>query len=294
MIFYSIRYLWYTENVFLRRSTWNRKFTGIPAKVCYYDVRVFEKFPIKGGNMNSNELYQMYLVLTVFAIVLTVCFVGAWLLVKKERITTVLWGALTWFLFATVLESIPKVLLLRFSPWASQIMNSPVLLTIVGASFAGVFEETGRLVIFKTALKNRRNRETAISHGLGHGGFEAIFLFASALAQYAAYYGQSVSVNVATLGGTMVDALPAMVERVFAILLHVSLSILVFYAVKHARMGLFWLAMLLHTLFDVPAALYQVGQMNIVVTEVLIGFFSVVTIVLTLLLVYRKDTEVES
>ena len=100
-----------------------------------------------------------------------------WLLKKKEKFTTVLIGAATWFVFAVLLEAIPKYLL--FNPATSlgkSIVGNAALYTVIGALMAGIFEETGRIVAFKTLLRKRTNKETGISHGIGHGGFEAIFL----------------------------------------------------------------------------------------------------------------------
>ena len=54
----------------------------------------------------------------------------------------------------------------------SRFLNAnPVLLALVAGLFPGLFEETGRLVAFKTVLKKRKNRETSISYGTGTGGY---------------------------------------------------------------------------------------------------------------------------
>ena len=59
----------------------------------------------------------------------------------------------------------------------SRFLNAnPVLLALVAGLFPGLFEETGRLVAFNTVLKKRKNRETSISYGIGHGGFEVILI----------------------------------------------------------------------------------------------------------------------
>ena len=91
-----------------------------------------------------------------------------WIVTRHEKITTVLAGAATWFVFAILLETIPKLLL--FNPALSvgrAVLASPVLYTVFGTLLAGVFEETGRLLAFKTVLKNRKNRERVIDIGSG-------------------------------------------------------------------------------------------------------------------------------
>ena len=237
-----------------------------------------------------------------------------WLVAKKEKVTTVLIGAATWFIFAIILESLPKLLLFNPATSIGKTVNANVFLyTIIGALLAGVFEETGRLVAFKTALKNRTNKETGISHGLGHGGFEAMFLMGIVGVQYIVY---AVMINTGTFD-TIIDqaaaagadvsaleALPAqlmsitpvtglltMGERIFAILLHVGLSIMVFYAVRDKKTRLYFFAMLLHTLFDVPAALYQQGILSLYVVEVMIAVYTTAFFMTVYKVIYRKDTK---
>ena len=74
-------------------------------------------------------------------------------------------------LFALVLEKpIQNVLLFPTAMGMEEHVASrffaahPVLLALAAGLFPGVFEETGRLVAFKTVLKNRKNRETSITY----------------------------------------------------------------------------------------------------------------------------------
>lgn len=237
-----------------------------------------------------------------------------WLLTQKEKITTVLIGAATWFVFAVILEGIPKFLF--FNPATSfgkTVMGNIVLFTVIGALLAGIFEETGRLVAFKTVLRKRTNKETGISHGIGHGGFEAMFIMAVTGIQDIAYASminagtfQTVIDQAAATGADVssLEALPAqimaitpmsaalgIVERVFAMLLHVGLSILVFYAVRRSKTGYYLLAILLHALFDVPAALYQMGVLNLYVVEAIIAIYASVFFVIVYGVLYRRDNE---
>lgn len=66
------------------------------------------------------------------------------------------------------------------------IYDRPLLWAFVVGLFPGVFEEMGRLVAFKTVLRKRKNKETAISHGIGHGGFEVMLLLG--LTFFGAYF----------------------------------------------------------------------------------------------------------
>ena len=80
-------------------------------------------------------------------------------------------------------------------------------------------------------------------------------------------------------------------ERVFAILLHIGLSILVFYAVKRSKTGFYFLAVLLHALFDVPAALYQLGIIkNVLIVEALLAVYAIIFFAVALKKLYDKDS----
>lgn len=248
-----------------------------------------------------------------FGVIFPIVIAIWWIKTQKEKITTVLVGAATWFVFAMILESIPKLIL--FNPVLSigkTVMGNVVLYTVLGALLAGVFEETGRFIAFKTLLKKRTNRETAISHGIGHGGFEALYILVLTGVQYMIY---AVMINAGAFqdiieqtAATGVDvsalqALPAqlmamtpatslvsLVERIFAILLHIGLSIMVFYAVKKSKSWLYILAIVLHALFDVPAALYQCGVITkLYVVEAMFGVYAIVFLVIVYRVLYKKD-----
>ena len=240
-------------------------------------------------------------------VIVTIC----WLRKTKERITTVLVGAATWLVFSMGLEKIPIYFL--FNPntqLGKTILGSVALYTVIGALLAGLFEETGRLVAYKTLLRKRTNKETGISHGIGHGGFEAMFLMAVTGIEYIVFAGM---INAGTFQGVIDQAvasgldasslkvLPAqiaaitpangllsIVERASAMLLHIGLSILVLHAVRERKTHLYLLAIVLHALFDVPAALYQVGVLNLAVVEVILSAYSIIFFVTIYKTLYVK------
>ena len=251
-------------------------------------------------------------IMIAFGIIVPAIVAIWWVKTRKEKISTVLIGAATWFVFAVILESIPKAFL--FNPATSlgqTVMCNAVLFTLCGCLLAGVFEEVGRYVAFKTVLRKRTNRETGISHGIGHGGFEAAFLLCSMGIQYISYasminsgtfdtlisQAQAAGADVSSLTAlpqqlatmTFVTILLTMFERVYAMILHVGLSILVFNSVKKSKIGLLFLSILLHAIFDAPAALYQFGILNFYVTEVIGAAFAVVFFVIVYRTLYKND-----
>lgn len=247
-----------------------------------------------------------------------------WKLRKKERFTTILAGAATFLIFALLLEKpLQNVLLfptqmgLGDHPLSLFLTAHPVLLALAAGFFPGVFEETGRLIAYKAVLKNRKNRETSISHGIGHGGFEAMYILGATYITYIAY---AVMINTDAFGAlveqaaaaapaqagalrelagqlaelTLADVGMSLGERVFAVLFHIGASILVFYACRDKkRFWLYPLAVVLHTAMDFIAAMYTlgVGEMSTWALEGVVAVFGVLTFCGAHFLLYRKDRE---
>jgi uncharacterized membrane protein YhfC len=79
-------------------------------------------------------------------------------------------------LFAFVLEQIVHSIVLT-SPAGTKIQGSIWLMALYGGLMAGLFEETGRFLAFKTILRSKRNNDAnALMYGAGHGGFEAMMI----------------------------------------------------------------------------------------------------------------------
>jgi uncharacterized membrane protein YhfC len=250
-----------------------------------------------------------------------------WKIKKKEPVTSILIGAAAFLLFALILEK-PIQNVLAF-PTAmglpdhavSRFLNAnPVLLALVAGLFPGLFEETGRLVAFKTVLKKRRNRETSISYGIGHGGFEVMLVLGIPYIQYIAY---AVMINTGTFGSiidqvisqapeqlgsvkaivntltafSFADLGIAFVERIFSVLFHIGASILVFYACKDKKR--FWLypfAIILHTGMDFVAALslFEVIKLSSWTLEGIVAIFGLSVFFSAYWLLYKKDIRSDS
>ncbi len=234
-----------------------------------------------------------------------------WLKTRHEKFTSVLTGAMTFLIFALVLESIVHSIVFMVFPG---IKDNVVAYMLYGALMAGIFEETGRFLAYKLVLKKRTNRETAISYGIGHGGFEAVYILAATGINNFVYAGiinagqfpalldqlkaagqetspiESLPEQLAAFG--IADIGLPILERVFAVMFHIALSILVFYAVKNGKIWMYFLAVILHALLDAPAALYQQGVIGIAATEVCLALFSIVTFVIIYVFLYKRDKEV--
>lgn len=246
-----------------------------------------------------------------------------WKIRKKEPVTTIIAGAAAFLLFALILEKpVQNVLLFPTAMGlpdhaVSRFMGAhPFLLALAAGLFPGVFEETGRLIAFKTVLKKRQNRETAISCGIGHGGFEVMFILGITYLQYLAYafminsgtFGAVVDevtaqapeqlANVEAVVNTLTafsfgDLCIALVERIFAVMFHIGASILVFYAGRDkGRFWLYPLAVALHTAMDTIAALGTFGVITIppVLLECIVAVFGISTFFGAYTLLYKRDT----
>ena len=84
----------------------------------------------------------------------------------------------------------------------------------------------------------------------------------------------------------------AFIERIFAVMLHVGASILVFYACKDKKkFFLYPLAVLIHTAVDFIAALcaLKVITLPTAALEIIAALFGILTFLFAYLLLYRKD-----
>ena len=154
------------------------------------------------GTVGTTQLILMLLA-AVLGIALPLIVAIIWCRKKHEPFTTVLIGAATFMLFAIVIEKPLQALVIQLDSPVSQFVNArPILWGIIVGLFPGVFEETGRLVAFKTLLRKRTQRETGLSHGIGHGGFEAMFILGIT---YIEYFIFGIMLNQGTFVQQMIE-----------------------------------------------------------------------------------------
>ena len=145
---------------------------------------------------------------TILWVVVPLVIAILWVKKKKEKVTTVLFGALTFFVFAIVLEKpIQNVLIfptaMKLPEHAvSQFINArPVLWAFLVGLFPGVFGEIVEQV--RAAAPDQVDQVYAIAD------------------QLASFSAGDLVINI--------------VERVFAVMYHIGASILVFYACKEKK-----------------------------------------------------------
>lgn len=260
----------------------------------------------------------------VLAVIIPLAITLIWKFRKKERITTILIGVAVFVIFAMTVEKLIQNVLIFPTQMGlpdhavSRFINArPVLWAFTVGLFPGVFEETGRLIAFKTVLRKRKNRETAISYGIGHGCGEAMILLGITYIEYLVFafminHGtfQTLVDQTAAQAPDQVNAMTtlaaqiasfsfgalglAFVERVFAVLFHIGASILVFFACRDK--GKFWLyplAIVLHTALDFIGGLTLAGVITISSwgLEAIVAIFGILTFFCSYFLLYRRDKD---
>jgi uncharacterized membrane protein YhfC len=201
----------------------------------------------------------------------------------------VLAGGLT-FIASQVLH-IPLVFGMGSFLQSLPLLGNAILLGLL----AGIFEETARYILFKYILKNTRSWKEGILVGLGHGGIEAMLLGILAAIGFLTMVGYR-SIDLSTVPTIPADQLElarqqveaywsapwymapiGFVERIFAICLHVSLSVMVLYALVYRKPIWFWLALLWHALVD-AVAVYVVQEAGILAVEGIIAIFALISL----------------
>lgn len=225
----------------------------------------------------SAESVTGLIVEAVLMMLIPVALLVAWKIRTREKLLPVFVGAGIWFVFAILLKIAPAYFLLQAdNPAANTVKNNVWLSYLTAGVLAGVFEETGRFIAFRFLLKKQTHRRASVSYGIGHGGFESAYtgfqlgsvavlliLINSGLGDLITGGADEATLSLLAsqlepymnldFGTCMLGAF----ERVPAIALHISLSVLVFAAVRErGRLWLFPAAAALHALFDFSIAFY--------------------------------------
>ena len=252
------------------------------------------------------------LVITVILMIAVpvICFVY-WRRKYREqtKISWLLAGAAGFIVSARVLElGVHYFCIVGDNPVSRFINGNTAVFVLYGIVMAGVFEECGRYIVLKYIMKKNRTRENAVLYGIGHGGIEIVavllpsVILSLVIAVLFSQGNAADAMNALKITEeTAAAALPAVqaaavfdygmmamnvIERVFAMLLHIGLTVIVFYGVVNSKKGFLPLAILLHMLMDTFPALYQKGVVPLWSVEVWAAL-STGIVVLTATRLYR-------
>lgn len=226
----------------------------------------------------------------------------------KARMAMAVIGAATFFLFAMVLEQILHAIVLGVG--GERITGNIWIYGLYGGLAAGLFEEVGRFVAMRFAMKKQLNLPNALMYGVGHGGIEAILIVGLASVSNLV---TSIMINAGTLEASLgaldqatkeatLTQLSALwttpsyqfflsgIERIVAVTLHIALSVLVFQAVKLGKKRYWFLAFAIHAGVDFVTVV-AANYLNLVLVEVMLAVLVAGVVALTISLC-RKNWDV--
>ena len=262
--------------------------------------------------MIGSSTITSLIIAAIIGIVLPIGLVVVFTIKKKTKILPAFVGVGVFIVFSMILETFPEVILFSGTNALSKlILSNGLLFAFFAALLAALFEEAGRFIAFKYVLKNYPEKENSISYGLGHGGIEMVivlgytsisYLIAASLlnndqigqmfagmdysaAEISAYTSEMIT-SISSINPSFVTI--SAIERLIALLFHVSASVLVFTGVKNKDFRYVVYAFLLHLLMDFPVGLYQYDVIkSLILVEALVGVVAAFTAYLAIR-TYRK------
>ena len=221
---------------------------------------------------------------------------------KHKAQTTLVWlfaGAAGFLVSARVLEfGVHYFCIVADNPVSRFLNGSTAAFVLYGVLTAGVFEECGRYLILKHILKKNRTPENAVFYGIGHGGIEILAVVLPLMVTYLAIAVLFSAGNTENALGVFkiteenaAAFLPSLqaaaafdyaamamnvMERLFAMCLHIGLTVIVFYGVSNRKPVFLPLAIVLHMLMDTFPALFQRGVLPLWAVEVWAAVWAVV------------------
>ena len=229
---------------------------------------------------------------------------------QQTKISYLIAGAVGFIVSARVLElGVHLVCIVADNPVSRFINGNTVAFVLYGIIMAGVFEECGRYIILKYITKKNRSPENAVMYGIGHGGIEILAVLLPSMILYLViavlFSAGNIENALSTLNiteQTVAAALPSVqaaaafdyammamnvLERLFAMLLHIGLTVVVYYGVCNANKACLPIAILLHMLMDTFPALYQRTIVPLWSVEVWAALWTAIIVFIAVKL-YRK------
>ena len=202
-------------------------------------------------------------------------------------------GCLTFFISAGILESIFHNIILS-TKIGETITNNIFLYALYGGLAAAIFEETARFIALNQIFKSTRKKENAIMYGIGHGGIECIMVLTiasinniiTAIMINTGYNkeilntikDENISNQMQSIFNTLLEVKSyefflGDFERIIAIFLQISFSMIVYIAIRKNKNYL-KLAYLIHFLIDFSIVIIQKYTNSNILTLLILAVFS--------------------
>lgn len=262
--------------------------------------------------IGKSSIPALVITIVLMTAIPVVCFIF-WRVKHKEQ-TKISWliaGAVGFIVSARVLElGVHYFCIISDNPVSRFINGHTAAFVIYGIAMAGVFEECGRFIVMKYIMKKNRTRENSVLYGIGHGGIEIIAVLLPSMISFlvmAIMFSSTGDMTAAlsTLGITEENASAALtsvqtvaafgygtmaanvIERILAMLLHIGLTVIVYYGITQAKKSCLPVAIGLHMLMDLFAALYQRSVVPLWLVEVWAALVTVAVVMIAMKL-YRQ------
>ena len=181
---------------------------------------------------------------------------------KYQKMRPVWMGVLGFFAFAGIAEMLFVMLCLSALGPVSRALNASTLrLVVFSCLCAGLFEEAGRYLVYRSGLSKCSGRSVATGYAIGHFGVEILVLTVWPL----------LSRSPEAFG--LAQAALTLWERLAACAGHTALSVLVWYAFCEKKPGVLVLAIALHAVCDAPMGFLRYGAMGTGPAEILFAVF---------------------
>ncbi|CAE6826419.1 hypothetical protein R69658_06091 [Paraburkholderia aspalathi] len=222
-------------------------------------------------------------------------------------------GIAVFALFAMVIERALNDYVLHRNEATATFLSNPVAFVVYGALAAGICEEVGRFIGMRLLLKRAAAKSaagtgdgTALTYGLGHGGAEAwlvgvlvqiqwiLFAIFENRGELDGYLSNLPTDSVMRIHLILASLTPQTagifaLERVAALVFQIGLSVLMWRGLRAGWRGILPLAIVLHALVDVPAALFQAQLVPLAAVD---GVYAVGAVIVAGLLfrAFRRPT----
>jgi uncharacterized membrane protein YhfC len=240
-------------------------------------------------------------------------------------------GIAIFALFAMVIERALNDYVLHRNEATATFLSHPLAFVVYGALAAGICEEVGRFIGMRLLIKRasasasasasatpapaqqtpRTDDGTALAYGLGHGGAEAwlvgvmvqvqwiLFAVFENRGQLDSYLSNLPTESLMRIHLILASRTPQTagifaLERIAALVFQIGLSVLMWRGLRAGWRGILPLAIALHALVDVPAALFQAQLVPLAAVDAVYALAAVVVVGLLFKTLRRPVADAET